>query len=712
MYANPANSYRWHSGKRFHPDGQTKPLPRENFEPFRNANLAREADIKKLVAVETDTEETKSAMESDKTKKEVDTEAAGEVASRSKELSKRKQKAIERAKEYLSSAAKGKELSKRDLHLAMHHVVFDDECEECLGGKQRRAPHSHKGASKLRKRWFCVDTGGPVSLKTFRGERYWAGWHEEESQFEMSDPLVSKHSRNMVKSLQNFSLECGFRPNGVSSDGGKEMQGEFNEEIVRIGAQRFVSEPDRSWEAGAAEVRQGTSHALAVTLMEDSNVPEQFWGLGLKHADLARNLILGRWEHLRGEDSWKKAMSRLIPFGNAVSVVIEEAGDPKSFAAKAVIGWAAYMDKETRQVVVLWDERRWKLKTTSSCKDLKRKYFTKPRPSTLRFKPPQHVAQEATVTKVGGGCWIVVSCCGKARYMADTDYELIKDEEIWDCATMGYECKDAQDPTAFLLPDQAGLKQFHAKVYSKEELQSSAMALMTKAITRKEAMSKEKFPGSSQTWEELTAKAIKKEMSKYERYGVYTEEAREYGDWLKEFPRASRVWLGLVYYVKFWELPWADRVVTARYVTYGNQQLQHEWLVSGVLHDEILWSMPPSLRFMRLWYVAMTLMNYEITFDDLVAAYLHAELRGDPVVCTLPIECQSPEERKMKDHCRRLLKASYGLTRAGHDYSAWAENLFDGMKWTNARSFDVEPSAYVRNLDGSRVLASNPPSKR
>ena len=88
-------------------------------------------------------------------------------------------------------------------------------------------------------------------------------------------------------------------------------------------------------------MRQGTSHALAVTLMEDSNVPEQFWGLGLKHADLARNLILGRWEHLRGEDSWKKAMSRLIPFGNAVSVVIEEAGDPKSFAAKAVIGWAA-----------------------------------------------------------------------------------------------------------------------------------------------------------------------------------------------------------------------------------------------------------------------------------------------------------------------------------------------------------------------------------
>ena len=56
------------------------------------------------------------------------------------------------------------------------HVCLIDECEECLGGKQRRAPHSHKGASKLRKRWFCVDTGGPVSLKTFRGEWYWAGW--------------------------------------------------------------------------------------------------------------------------------------------------------------------------------------------------------------------------------------------------------------------------------------------------------------------------------------------------------------------------------------------------------------------------------------------------------------------------------------------------------------------------------------------------------
>ena len=135
-----------------------------------------------------------------------------DVANRGKELSQRKQKAIERAKEYISKAAKSKELSARDMHLALHHAVFDPECEECLGGQQRRAPHSRKGASKLRKHWFCVDTGGPVSLKTFRGERYWAGWHEEESQFEMSDPLVSKHSRNMVKSMQNFSLECGFRP--------------------------------------------------------------------------------------------------------------------------------------------------------------------------------------------------------------------------------------------------------------------------------------------------------------------------------------------------------------------------------------------------------------------------------------------------------------------------------------------------------------------
>ena len=698
-------------------------MPRENFEPFRNANLARDSDIKKVLRAETKPE-TKSeavivenAMETEEIAKKDDEKEESkirgkDVANRGKELSQRKQKAIERAKEYISKAAKSKELSARDMHLALHHAVFDPECEECLGGQQLRAPHSRKGASKLRKHWFCVDTGGPVSLKTFRGERYWAGWHEEESQFEMSDPLVSKHSRNMVKSMQNFSLKCGFRPDGVSSDGGKEMQGEFNEEIVRIGARRFVSEPDRSWEAGAAEVRQGTSHGLAVTLMEDANVPEHFWGLGLKHADLVRNLVLGRWEYLRGVESWEKAMSRLIPFGNAVSVVIEEAGDPKSFAAKAVTGWSAYMDKETRQVVVLWDERRWKLKTTTSCKDLKRKYFTKLRPSTLKFTPPSHVAQEATVTKVGGGCWIVVSCCGKARYMSDSDYELIKDEEQWDCPTMGYECKDAQDPTVFLLPSQAGLKQFHAKVYSKDEIQHNAMALMTKAISRKEAMSKEKFGMTNFTWEELTTKAIKKEMAKYERYEVYTAEAREYGDWLKDFPRPSRVWLGLVFYVKFWELPWAERVVAARFVTYGNKQCLNEWVIKGVLHDEILWSMPPSLRFLRLWYVAMTLMNYDITFDDLVAAYLHAELRGDPVVCTLPIECQTPEERKMLDPCRRLLKASYGLKRAGHDYSAWAEDMMHSMQWTNARSFDCEPSSYVRNLDGTRVPVPTPPLRR
>ena len=85
---------------------------------------------------------------------------------------------------------------------------------------------------------------------------------------------------------------------------------------------------------------------------------------------------------------------------------------------------------------------------------------------------------------------------------------------------MGYECKDAQDPIVFLLPSQAGLKQFHAKVYSKDEIQHNAMALMTKAISRKEAMSKEKFGMTNFTWEELTTKAIKKEMAKYERYEV------------------------------------------------------------------------------------------------------------------------------------------------------------------------------------------------
>ena len=34
------------------------------------------------------------------------------------------------------------------------------------------------------------------------------------------------------------------------------------------------------------------------------------------------------------------------------------------------------------------------------------------------------------------------------------------------------------------------------------------------------------------------------------------------------------------------------------------------------------------------------------------------------------------------------------------------------MQWTNARSFDCEPSSYVRNLDGTRVPVPTPPLRR
>ena len=109
-----------------------------------------------LVACYDDTADTdttaENAMETEEIDKKDDEKEESkirgkDVASRGKELSQRKQKAIERAKEYISKAAKSKELSARDMHLALHHAVFDPECEECLGGQQRRAPHSRKGAS-------------------------------------------------------------------------------------------------------------------------------------------------------------------------------------------------------------------------------------------------------------------------------------------------------------------------------------------------------------------------------------------------------------------------------------------------------------------------------------------------------------------------------------------------------------------------------------
>ena len=50
-------------------------------------------------------------------------------------------------------------------------------------------------------------------------------------------------------------------------------------------------------------------------------------------------------------------------------------------------------------------------------------------------------------------------------------------------------------------------------------------SFMTKSITRKEAMSDDKFYASELTWREMSDKAIKREMNKFEvKYGVF-------GDW-------------------------------------------------------------------------------------------------------------------------------------------------------------------------------------
>ena len=57
----------------------------------------------------------------------------------------------------------------------------------------------------------------------------------------------------------------------------------------------------------------------------------------------------------------------------------------------------------------------------------------------------------------------------------------------------------------------------------------------------------------------------------------------------------------------------------------------------------------------------------------------------------------------MRRPCRRLLKASYGLVRSGHDFSAYADSLLAAREWSSLRAFDSEPSLYARASDGSKI---------
>ena len=209
------------------------------------------------------------------------------------------------------------------------------------------------------------------------------------------------------------------------------------------------------------------------------------------------------------------------------------------------------------------------------------------------------------------------------------------------------------------------------------------------------------------TWTQAMKTGIEKEYGKYARFKVYDDAPTAMAE-AKKVKDAQFVRVGLIYYIKNYEMGREAWVLGVRLVVYGN----HQWDAAGIErdgieHGELLWSATPSLATLRTFVCLGTMLGNEISSDDYVAAYLHAPLRGPPVFFILPQELEVPAASSMAQPVHRARRAAYGQRRAGFDYAAFARDAEDERKWRNVREFDADASVTVRGIDGERLADSH-----
>ncbi len=726
MYNRKGNSLEWQRGSdKFVPDKGTKSISLEKFLPIRDEMglLPREQAIAMgAEAAETETELTTNvSKEPTPTKKQ---EQLKEAAERAKE---RRAKLNEQAKE-LEKFFKPR-FGEKDtailVHKIMgHHGSLKEGCEDCAWAKQKRAPHDSVGTSKERERTWHIDWCGPIEPEGYNGS---TGFHAITTEKPRSITGIDARSRKAeltVEILNQFSEKVGHYPNVMKSDNGTEYAGECVKWRRSQGERGELIDWRRSrrgspWENGLAESGVGTLGAGVKTALLDGRAPGNVWPLALRWTSDTETINAGSWFEMYGCEVPMKIRG---PFACVVYFVKEEPEKSASrkFDPKSVRGFLVGYDKDAA-VVGFYDSGKIQVITSRNVTVFPTRQYFPERIVELRFEMPgEEVDLEALDETWDEQTWVECTKCLRWRKIGAEEREAVHEISNLKCEDLGggLTCEDPQDPDAIKdVQIEGSVQGKRARGRPKKvfvtNMTENVVANMTKVITRKEAFSDEKFLTTDSTWKERTVKAIEKEMNKFEvQHEVFSPWA-DLDDLTnpesKNFiANLEVVWMGMVFYVKFWELADDEKMVSARFVVYGNKQYtvdfdamceMERWTPSkGVLPGEVIWSAPPSLQSVRVWWLAAVMKGHVIHGGDWEGAYLHAPLKGSPTAAILPPETV-PEDiaAKFRRPCRILRKAAYGGVRSGHDFDKFARDKLREANWLSLRDVDSEPSIYIRD---------------
>jgi len=609
--------------------------------------------------------------------------------------------------------------------ISLHRCKGDVQCEACVLAKLPHASVRAIGENVQHVDRLIADMAGPFTPIGHDQVRYIhriAFVLSPSVTARFSIPVRSKHSGRTKASFEQVEQVVRRKARSAKYDQGKEYLGEVlaweNERVFKSErSERFRPATNAQAESN---VRVGLDD-LRTIITSECPGKTALWPEVCGYINDVDFLRCGAETHVYGEESYKKRLRLLLPFGTLVffhKETPENRAAPSKLKLKAAKGFYLGLgsSRDHAQIRVgYYQQGRLKHIETSSYEvsDPIRSYFDLQAAPEEEFECAlsecitwalsSESSEEPSVPSEGAPFLARMSCCGKCRSFARDSEEA--DVAIdFESAGISLECRDLNlrcEANSDLQADAA-----YTFLVSAEE--AFCEAFMTKTISMKEIKACGRTPfyrSPDMTWEGALQAAVLKELRKFVRFDVFGDVV-EYAEAKHMFPDSTFVRLGLIFVLKNYE---SDPLLAARFVAFGNTQRDATGeLSAGITAAEAgdLWTCPPSLAATRGFFIAAALLGHIIEGRDAEGAYLQEELGGAATWAELPPEAVAfgvqegifpPEMLKMQRPVVLLLKAVYGLLRSGHDFSRGADRKIESQNFVSLRYFDSEPSQYVRS---------------
>ena len=153
-------------------------------------------------------------------------------------------------------------------------------CTACQKGKAGVHPH-HKNARLERASaphdvWH-IDLVGKFRSPSLGGNSYVVTIIDNHSRYSTVVPISNKSSSTVLDALKRCIQELAHTPKKVYTDWGSEFAGEFAAFCTQNSIRMEKSCPYRAWQNGLVERCNRALTNVAKTIMQQSNLPTEFW---------------------------------------------------------------------------------------------------------------------------------------------------------------------------------------------------------------------------------------------------------------------------------------------------------------------------------------------------------------------------------------------------------------------------------------------------